>query len=117
MKYLGVDYGKSKVGLAISEGTLADPLTIVAVSGLNDALSKIKRVIRDEAIDIVVIGVPESGEALKITRSFIKELSKEASVIEADETLSTQDALKINRKKEDSLAAAIILQNYLDSLT
>ncbi len=104
------------MGLSVSEGTLADPLRIVQINGLQDALNKIKKVIEDEDIEQVIIGLPESGEARKIVESFAKELKKEINVVEADETLSTYQAIRINSKKEDSVAAAIILQNYLDSL-
>ncbi len=45
MKYLGVDYGLKKIGLAVSEGTLASPLQILHVSGKEDALAKLQQVI------------------------------------------------------------------------
>lgn len=124
MRYLGVDYGLKKIGLSISEGQIASIYKVIEVSSLKDALEKIKKIIHDEKIDRVVIGIAdrESGKAAK---KFSKQLQKNITVIETDETLSTQKAKKMmielnigqkRRKKEDAFAAAIILQNFLDSL-
>lgn len=131
MRYLGLDYGLKKVGLAISEGQIASPLKVLEISGLKDAVNKISSVIDKEGIDRVVIGVPDSGQAKNAVKKFITELklnlkNELVSVIEADETLSSQSAqdlmLNLNlsqeaRKKEDAYAAVIILQNFLDSIT
>lgn len=128
MKYLGVDYGKKKIGLALSEGLFASPFKILSVSSLRDALEQIVHIIRSEQINVLVIGIPESGEARKIVESFLKELHKQrfdVQIIEVDETLSSQQArdemieLNIKRQKraeEDAYAASVILQNYLDSI-
>lgn len=126
MKYLGIDYGKKKIGLAISEGEIASPLKVLEVSSLKDALYKMRNVIEKEEIDQVVIGVAESGEAKEITKKFINELSKEIRIDQIDETLSSQEARKkmidlgvskTKRMKEDAYSASLILQKYLDSLT
>ena len=125
MKYLGIDYGKKKIGLSVSEGAIADPLKVVDCSSLIDALQKVLRVIKDESVEKVIIGLPESGESRKMTVKFIEGVRvKGKEVIEAEETLSSQEAGRLMRemgakrssmKKEDALAAAIILQDYLDS--
>lgn len=131
MRYLGLDYGLKKVGLALSEGQIASPLKVLEISSLKDAVNKISSIIDKEEIDRVVIGVPDSGQAKNAVKKFISELkinlkNELVSVIEADETLSSQSAqdLMINldlskeaRKKEDAYAAVIILQNFLDSIT
>lgn len=130
MRYLGIDYGLKKVGLALSEGQIASPLKVVDINSLNDALSKITSVISKEEIDRVVIGVPESGEAKSAVKKFITSLKDklrdtQISVIEADETLSSSSAKELMidlnlgqeaRKKEDAYSATIILQNFLDSV-
>lgn len=127
MKYLGVDYGKSKIGLALSEGTMASPLNVIFISSLDDALNKIDSIIKNEKIDKVVVGIPESGEARKIAKVFtqrLKMLYGDIHIIEADETLTSQTAkiLMVNlgigkkkREEEDAYSAALILQNYLDN--
>lgn len=131
MKYLGIDYGKKKIGLAVSEGEMVEPFMIFQVSGLKDALGKVLGVVKDEKIDEVVIGVPESGESRKITKNFIAHFKKnikavkDIKLIEVEETLSSKRAqemmvglgiAKSKREDEDSYAAAYILQGYLDSI-
>ncbi len=131
MRYLGLDYGLKKIGLATSEGQIASPLKVLDISSLADAVNKILHVIKQEQIDRVVVGVPESGIAKSAVKKFITKLKADlkenpVSVIEADETLSTSSAkdLMIDlgmgekaRQKEDAYAAVIILQNFLDSIT
>ena len=126
MRYLGIDYGKKKVGLSISEGNFASPFKVIQVSSLEDALQKILSVIKKEEIDKVVIGSAESGEAKNITKKFINALSippRRWDIVEVDEILSSHDAAtkmiemgvsKKSRKEDDAYAASIILQNYLD---
>lgn len=130
MRYLGVDYGLKKVGLAMSEGQIASPFKVLEISGLNDAVSKITHVIKKENIERVVIGVPESGQARTAVKKFINKLKEDiknetVSVIEADETLSSSAAKNLMidlgigekaRQQEDAYAAVIILQQFLDSL-
>ena len=131
MRYLGVDYGLKKVGLAISEGQIASPLKVLDISGLNGAVSKILQVINKEEIERVIIGVPDSGQSRSIVKKFIAKLKtdlkdKLVSVIEADETLSSSSAKDLvldlglgekARRQEDAYSAVIILQNFLDSIT
>lgn len=130
MRYLGVDYGLRKVGLAISEGQIASPLKVLEINSLNDAVSKITHVIKQDNIDRVVIGVPESGEARSAVKKFILKLKENlkrriVSLIEADETLSSYSAKNLmldsgssqkQRRKEDAYSATIILQDFLDSV-
>ena len=46
MKYLGVDFGMRRVGLALSEGTLASPLKIIHGQSLDDLVAKVSEVIK-----------------------------------------------------------------------
>lgn len=116
MKILGIDYGKSKIGLATSEGKLASPWKVIR--NLN-AIAEIKSIIEKEKFDEVVVGVSE--------REMGEESKKFAEVLGAktfDETLSTYDAQRLSiesgmkRKKrkemEDAFAACVMLQSYLD---
>lgn len=123
MKYLGVDFGLKRVGLAISEGELASSWKTIEVKGLDASVASMIRIIEAEKIDQVVVGMPE-GETGKLVKKFIKRLQgKGVNVVETDETLSTQNALKSmlemgvprkKRKVNDAVAAAEILQNYLE---
>lgn len=123
MKYLGVDWGFKKVGLAVSEGQVASPLAVMTVNSLEDGLNKITSIIKREEVDLVVVGKPE-GQSGKRVEAVVKRLKKVGvSIIEADENLSTHQAKSLllelgvsqkSRQKDDAVAAAIILQRFLD---
>lgn len=130
MKYLGVDYGTSYIGLAIAddESKLALPFDTVREKKLEAQLSVIEQIVLDEDIDQVVVGYPltlEGGESEQaaLTISFITELSGKLSipVEKEDERLSSQfaqaliqDAEGSGAHDEHALAAASILQTFID---
>jgi putative Holliday junction resolvase len=125
MKILGIDYGDKKIGLALAENILAEPYIVLHYSSLSEVIKKIVKIITDEQIEKVVIGISENQSADK-TEIFTNYLKKSVSlpIVFHDETLSTKEAqelsiiARINRKKrkemEDAYAAAVILQSYLD---
>ncbi|MAG59338.1 Holliday junction resolvase RuvX [Candidatus Woesebacteria bacterium] len=126
MKILGVDYGRAKIGIAVAEGKLADPLKVVKVNSVQDAIEKIVQVVKEEEVEKVIVGIAEGNIADEQTE-FVQELEKHLKVpIETwDETLTTQDAQtlaieaglpqKKRRVLEDAFAASVMLQSYLDS--
>lgn len=123
MKYLGIDFGLKKIGLAISEGTLASPYKVLHVKNQTDALVKTEDILKQENISQVVIGLPESGVRTAVLK-FIAKLKLKIPVETADETLSSKQATfemielgmkKKKRMEEDAYSAASILQGYLDS--
>lgn len=125
MKYLGIDYGLKRVGLAISEGQLASPYKIIEIKSLRDGVYKIFSIFHIGKFDKVIVGMPEGdmGKAVIKLVSFLK--SKGVDTVSADETLSSKQAQremidrgagKKKRQVSDDMAAAIILQNYLDNL-
>lgn len=125
MKYLGVDLGLKRVGLAISEGELASPLQTIEVSGLASLLNQIQQKVNEEKIDVVVIGQPEGvmGKNAQSVAKKLKELGIEVELV--DETLSTQKARDLmlemgasqkSRRDDNAVSAAIILQGYLDQI-
>lgn len=107
---VGIDYGDSHCGLAVSEGQIASPLKSVPTRNLVYELKKLNP-------SIIVVGVSEGKMGEKIEK-FAKELSKMLilKVELVDETLTSYEARKLtkNRDREHSLAAAFILQRYLD---
>lgn len=131
MKYLGIDYGLKKIGLALSEGQVASVYKVIDTSSLKDSVEKVVQVIKDQNIEGIVIGVPDKTSAKKVN-NFVTLLNKKidqekikATIIKADETLSSYEArnlmiemgtTKKDREKEDAYAAALILQNFLDTL-
>lgn len=124
---LGIDYGKKKIGLAISDlvSKLADPLEVIKFDLQEDAIEKIEKIVSEIGVKKIVLGISE-GKTAKETKVFGDILQKKLNlpIIYFDETLSTQLAQQmsinagIKRKKrkdmEDAFAAALILQSYLD---
>ncbi len=121
-KYLGVDWGEKRIGLATAdeETLLALPLKTVAT------LEELLAVISEEEIDEIIIGSPKkmSGEAANnpAWQEFVNRLkAKTVKPINfLDERLSSlaADALsgeKKDKAERDEIAATIILQDYLDS--
>lgn len=123
MKLLGVDYGGKKIGIAMSDGLLAQPVGVISGKSWQDHLRKLCRL---QKIDTIIIGISE-GKTAQETKEFINLLHKLVSIpIKTwDETGTTQDATKKliaagkkrsrRRRIEDAVAAAIILQSYIDS--
>ena len=125
MIILGIDYGKSKIGLAIAEGPLAQPLGVIQVKSFGEAVTKVLQVIKDQDAKLVVVGISENQIA-NDQRGFARRLRENSvEVVEWDETLSTQDAKSLmlesgigpkkRREMEDAYAAAVVVQSYLDN--
>lgn len=122
MKYLGIDFGLRRVGLATSEGQIASPWKVIAGSGFQDLTNKLIK--QAWGFDQLVVGRPE-GKMGQVVKKVVKSLRSHGfKVTETDETLSTQQAisqmiiLNIPRKERrvnDAYSASIILQNYLNS--
>jgi len=117
-KILAIDYGQSKVGLALAdaETKIALPLTVVSFNNLR---SKIEDLIKSEEIDKIVVGLPLglNGQETRQTnevQAFIEDLRSKTNVeiVTEDERLST--ALAKKQGKDDAVAAMYILQSYLD---
>lgn len=123
MRLLGIDFGTKRVGVAVSDEsqTLARELAIVSRS---DAFQKLEEIFSEFEIERVVLGLPlnMSGEMTHKTEEVLAFKEKleskfETEVVMQDERLSSVMAESLIGKREhvDSLAAQIILQNYLDS--
>ncbi len=124
MRILGIDYGTKRIGLAISDEsqTLAREFKILAPA---EFWQQITQLIGSEGIERIVIGLPlnMTGEQTEKTReveSFSEQLQQAVSVPTEfmDERLSSVMAENLPGGKHnvDSLAAQIILQNYLDKM-
>ena|SRR3989304_6518755 len=125
MRLLGIDYGVRKMGLAVSSGTLAEPFKVISVGSPEEALEKIGRIVKEEEIEKIVVGVSE-GAMGKESEDFGKELERylKIPVDFGDETLTSQDSLRLGieagmkRKKrkemEDAFAASVMLQSYIE---
>ncbi|WKZ25271.1 MAG: Holliday junction resolvase RuvX [bacterium] len=120
MKFLGIDYGRRKIGLAVSDGKLAEPYQVIRYRDWDKMIAHIQRIIEKQKIEKVVVGISE-GEMAKEQNEFAKQFRAETF----DETLSSHDAQvmsiqsgmgrKKRREMEDAFAATIMLQSYLDN--
>lgn len=126
MRYLGIDYGTSRVGIAVSDdaGSFAFPKTTLD----NDAKfwSALKKIIADEKIEELVVGDTRTitGEKNTVTDkadAFVATLETETGkkVHRAREAWSSREAARYapeGTHHDDASAAAIILQRFLDVL-
>lgn len=129
-RVIGVDYGEKRVGLAVSDplGITARPLEVVPRSRV---VERVAQLINDYSIETIVVGVPRSlagGESAstRAARSLGEELGAESGldVVLVDERYTSRMAEEallesgMRRRKRrdtvDKVAAAIILQTYLD---
>lgn len=124
MKYLGIDFGLKRIGLAVSEGELASPWQILEVKSFSDAVGKVFQIIIGGNFQEIIVGLPE-GRMGRNVLGFVKALRSRGVRTETyDEMLSSKKALQtmidqgIGQKKRrfnDDYSAAEILQNYLDN--
>lgn len=139
MRIMGLDYGAKTVGVAISDAMLmtAQPLETVRrerSNKLRQTLARIEQLIDEYEVDKIVLGFPkklnnEEGDRCERTKEFGDMIERRTGleIIYWDERLTTvaADAVldeggvrKENRKEFiDKIAASLILQGYLDSIS
>jgi len=128
---LGIDFGRARIGLAISDELrlLAHPLETIPTN--KDSVKRIAEIVRDRKVDKVVVGVPlhmsgEIGKAANEALEFAAKLREQlpCPVESWDERLTTiaanralsEAGKKTRQTREfiDQVAAQMILQGYLD---
>lgn len=131
MKYLGMDLGTKRIGLAIStSGVLTTPYKLISFKTYEEARDEVIKIIEKEKITCLVLGLPKNmdnsmGFASERSLNFKKLLEEKCNlpVNLVDERLSTVEAESIliennySRAKRknviDELSACIILDTYL----
>lgn len=135
MRYLGIDLGSKTVGLAMSDTTLTIASTYKTIffkdEDYNSTINEIKDIIKENNITKIILGLPKNmnntlGERAEITLKYKELLEKSTGlpVIMFDERLTSvisnsilieaDISRKKRKKKVDSIAAQIILQDYLN---
>ncbi|HEY6006045.1 MAG TPA: Holliday junction resolvase RuvX [Anaeromyxobacter sp.] len=133
MRYLGVDLGRARIGLALADDVLrqARPFRVVQRRDESKDLAAIAEVAREYEVGRAVVGLPlnmdgSEGPAARLSRQFAPKLAAALGVpVELfDERLSTFEAetrlrdrgisAKDARARVDAEAAAVILQGWLD---
>jgi putative Holliday junction resolvase len=132
---LGVDYGARRIGVAISEGRIAIPLTIIEHTTRAGDIDAVAQLARERDVRAVVVGLPamtlsgEEGEQARRARRFGDALARrlEAPVVYQDESYSSATAIGLAeaaatrgragkaKPRLDDLAAAVILQSHIDA--
>ena len=131
-RILGIDYGDSRVGLALSDPTktIASPYQTISNEGEELLLQKLKNIISEKDIECLVLGLPiglngkDTQQTKKVRKFAVAIHVMKLPVYLQDERLSSQSAakslieqnIKTGRNKHlvDERAAAIFLQQYLD---
>lgn len=134
MRSVGVDLGSKRIGIAVSDssGTIASPLVVIARgSSHSQDHEKIQEIIDEYEAECVVVGLPLTltgavGPAARLALDEIKEMTKYLTVPvhSHDERLTTKTAnesmieanmnAQARRKVVDKIAAAVMLQGWLD---
>jgi putative Holliday junction resolvase len=134
MKFLAIDYGSRRTGLAVCDPsqTICSPLAVL--DSTRDLIAQITEFIKTENAEAVVIGLPlnmddSEGPQAKSVRAFAADLAKSIEIqihfqderltsFAADEKLDMTDLSPAQKKqRRDAVAAADILQTFLDSLS
>ena len=133
-RVLGIDFGERRIGLALSDpmGIIAKPFKIIDRKKTPDYISEILITSKENNAKIIVVGLPltlrgKQSQQTVIVQKFIKELAQlgKMPVVPIDERYSSIAAKKSlqeqgvktghHKGRVDETAAAIILQEYLDS--
>jgi len=133
MRSLGLDIGDKRIGVALSDpqGILASPLTIISCKDERLDIEAITNIISQNQVEQIIVGLPRSmdgsiGKQAEKVKAFTQKLCEHTDVPVQfrDERLTTVSAKRlrqaVNRKKprekvrHDAMAAALILQGYLD---
>lgn len=136
MRIMGLDYGTKTVGVALSDELLLTAQPVMTIerkseNKLRKTLARIEELIEEYEVSLIVLGYPKNmnntiGERAKATEEFKEHLERRTGldVVLQDERLSTVESQRIligsgvrrEHRKEyvDKMAAAVILQSYLD---
>src|SRR3989338_6281497 len=125
MRYLGIDYGHKRIGIALSDegGRIAFPFSQIPAKSPAFIVKEIKKIIKKEKIEKIIIGLPitfsgQDSLQTNAVREFGRYLGEmlQLPIEYENEVLSTKMAERGGTSKHniDAASAAIILQSYLD---
>ena len=134
MRVLAIDHGTKRIGLAISDelGVIANPLEFVPAEPFAGFIERLREIIREKHVELLLVGMPRNmdgsfGPAALKVEEFIAVLQSAVAIpIKSwDERLTTAQANRLliqggvrrdkRKEKVDKMAAAILLQSYLES--
>jgi putative Holliday junction resolvase len=134
MRILAIDYGTKRMGIAVSDELqmIAQPLEYIPAEPFEQFLVRLKQLLQEKQVELILVGMPRNmngsyGPAALKVQDFVATLSRALIVpIKTwDERLTTAQANRFliegnvrrekRKEKVDKMAAAILLQSYLDS--
>jgi len=132
MRIMAIDYGRNRVGIALSDPlcVISQPLLTLKVTSQKALIKRLKFIIEENGVGLVLIGNPisHSGESTKMSKEVINFMNKLKKSIDVevklwDERYTSKYATNIlkdiglrrTRFKVDQVAASIILDEYLKS--
>jgi len=135
MRILALDHGSKRIGIAVSDElkVIAQPLEFVAAEPFADVLTRLSELIHDKQVELILVGLPRNmdgsyGPAALRVQDFVAALKGALTlpIRTWDERLTSAQANRVliqgnvrrdkRKEKVDMMAAAILLQSYLDSL-
>ena len=135
MRWLGLDYGDRRIGVALSDefGWTAQGLEVIARKSEDLDFARIEQLVKEHAVEEIVVGLPKNmngtiGPRGEICLAFAEALrerlklpvrlwDERLTTVSAERTLLEADVSRKKRKQViDKMAASIILQTYLESI-
>jgi len=124
MRLLGLDVGKSRIGVAFCDTSvgIVFPRNVINVKSEEKAIEEITKIVEQDRIDKIIVGLPLNFNSTRsniqsYVENFVNLLKKKVKVeIEFfDERFTTKIAsmMSSNSKNVDSIAAKIILEDYI----
>jgi putative holliday junction resolvase len=136
MRILALDHGSRRIGVAVSDELkmIAQPLEFVPAEPYAGFLARLKELLLEKEVELVLVGMPRNmdgsyGPAAQKVEEFVAALAASITVpiktwderltsVQANRLLIQGNVRRDKRKeKVDKMAAAILLQSYLDGLT
>ncbi len=136
MRILAIDHGTRRMGIAISDElkTIAQPLEFVSAEPLAGFMARLRELLGQREVELVLVGMPRNmdgtyGPAAAKVQEFVAALRAaiDVPVKTWDERLTSVQANRLlieanvrrqqRKQKVDKMAAAILLQSYLDSIS
>jgi putative Holliday junction resolvase len=135
MRILAIDHGTKRMGIALSDELkmLAQPIEFIPAEPFSQFLTRLKELLHEKEVELILVGMPRNmngsyGPAALKVEDFVAALKNAITVpIKLwDERLTSAQANRFliegnvrrekRKEKVDKMAAAILLQSYLDSL-
>jgi len=134
MRILALDHGTVRIGVAISDELkmIAQPLEFIPAEPFAAFVGRLQQILREKEVELILVGMPRNmdgsyGPAAQKVREFIAALQETITLpvrtwderltsVQANRMLIQGEVRRKDRKqKVDKIAAAILLQSYLDA--